>query len=479
MLLNTTHCSKEEESSRLDSPMTGGLRRRKLLPPTNTIKAGAGNDDEEDEEGGLLLARQRWLPKSSLTIAWGDEYHALEHGNEQLTDRFADKKEALYVRRRHSCWLHCNFPSECHHAVYKAQKEGKPVLTKARALDKAYLARVKEEKEQQQQQQQQQQRQQRAKANGPSGVRKAFEEKEGSVREYRMRSDEFMMRFSDESSDSDSSISDLGRDEGADNILLPDSPPTEDEVVEVIEGREPVCPDSPIVCGNGHTTLDLEGDYSYTAFRKAAGIDTLSVACISPTSSNSQTFKIHMDEDENEDENASDSISRSISPVSSTAAAAPSGHLSSFHPFKPFWTTTTNNNINSILTSCKRSTAPPSPIEPSRSSITTTFSTLDQLEQAYSAQAWFPSPSSSSVNEPSDQPTTIPLHHRCRTATASRAEDAARMLTLLGRRTSSPSSSPVENATITTTINISVFEAWDDEDDSDKSITTERPLWRG
>ncbi|KAK0651072.1 hypothetical protein B0T16DRAFT_300785, partial [Cercophora newfieldiana] len=30
------------------------------------------------------------------------------------------RKEAMYMRREHDCWKHCDFPSECRHAVYAA-----------------------------------------------------------------------------------------------------------------------------------------------------------------------------------------------------------------------------------------------------------------------------------------------------------------------------------------------------------------------
>ncbi|KAK3935154.1 hypothetical protein QBC46DRAFT_272396, partial [Diplogelasinospora grovesii] len=30
------------------------------------------------------------------------------------------RKEAMFVRGQHDCWLHCDFPSECRHTVYTA-----------------------------------------------------------------------------------------------------------------------------------------------------------------------------------------------------------------------------------------------------------------------------------------------------------------------------------------------------------------------
>lgn len=95
--------------------------------------------DLEPQEGGVLLSRRRWIPASAISSAWGDEHRALELGLGGLADRFAEKKEALLVRKRHNCWLHCDFPSECHHAVYRAQRAGEPVLGRARAVDETYI----------------------------------------------------------------------------------------------------------------------------------------------------------------------------------------------------------------------------------------------------------------------------------------------------------------------------------------------------
>lgn len=114
-------------------------------------------EEEEDErlEGGMLVSKRRWISPAQLSTQWGDEYTA-RNGNkeirasagtqpEQVHD-FGDRKEALFVRRRQNCWLHCDFPSECHHAMYKAQREGRPVLARAMAVDDAYVALKKVER---------------------------------------------------------------------------------------------------------------------------------------------------------------------------------------------------------------------------------------------------------------------------------------------------------------------------------------------
>lgn len=67
---------------------------------------------------------------------WGNEHRA---ATESMGDeaRFEDKRERLFIRRRHNCFLHCDFPSECHHSLFRAQQEGRPILRAAEALDAA------------------------------------------------------------------------------------------------------------------------------------------------------------------------------------------------------------------------------------------------------------------------------------------------------------------------------------------------------
>lgn len=412
-------------------------------------------ENEDVDEGGILLGHRRWLPQSSLTKAWGDEHQALEHGIEQLTDRFAEKKEALYVRRRHNCWLHCDFPSECHHALYKAQQEGKPVLAKARALDRAYLAKVKEEEEKEEQQ---------AMVKGPSGMRKGTKG-EGVVRKTRVDvlRRELLMRFSDESSDSDYSDSeDFDGDVDADDMdSLPASPPTEDEVLE--GQRQPVFVSSILSDSDGHIPIrisfDMEEDHSYSTFKKATGIEVPLTYISSITPKTPQTFEIHIDDD----------VTNASSPVETTTITA-STNLPDFHPFEPFWTAN-KPSTSLISTSKERSTAPLSPIEPPAAHVNTTTSAHDQLEQAYSSQAWF-SPSASSITCSSsnegpkkNNSKARTLSKRRRAATTSRTENTANMMTLSGRHTSLPSSAG-ESRTAATT---SVFEAWDDDSDT-KSV---------
>ncbi|KAG8163134.1 hypothetical protein KVR01_007612 [Diaporthe batatas] len=73
---------------------------------------------------------------------WGDEHRAARaagRGDTQMR-RFDDRREHLFLRKQHDCSLHCDFPSECHHALFRAQQEGRPILREALALDAARAA---------------------------------------------------------------------------------------------------------------------------------------------------------------------------------------------------------------------------------------------------------------------------------------------------------------------------------------------------
>lgn len=101
----------------------GSWRRTQLL---NTNNGDDTNNNEKSSPG-----------------PWGDEYKALYEeatGGDEEKTRFEEKREHLFLRKRHNCFLHCDFPSECHHALFRAQQEGRPILREALALDAAAAA---------------------------------------------------------------------------------------------------------------------------------------------------------------------------------------------------------------------------------------------------------------------------------------------------------------------------------------------------
>ncbi|PSR76482.1 hypothetical protein BD289DRAFT_495495 [Coniella lustricola] len=93
------------------------------------------------DEYGMLASNDRWLTPQSLSYSWGDEHSALRHRDAAhlLAAQFNPQREALFLRRLHNCWLHCDFPSECRTMAVQARKEGRPVGREAKAVDEWYL----------------------------------------------------------------------------------------------------------------------------------------------------------------------------------------------------------------------------------------------------------------------------------------------------------------------------------------------------
>ncbi|CAN8097768.1 unnamed protein product [Discula destructiva] len=473
MLLNTRSGNGHVApsfSSRLRNTSTTTTTTTSTSKQQRRLSLITPKSQTETSDGGLLLpSRQRWLSASALATVWGNEHRALDHGIGALVDRFAEKKEALFVRRRHNCWLHCDFPSECHHAVYKAQQEGRPVLAKARALDEAYLAKIADGGKK---------RDKRneigAEKRGASVVaRKVVVSRLGGF----VATGASAMDGADDSGDSDSdpdSDSDLEEDEL--------SPPGH---VEVFDGREPT-PASRVL-----TPLDTEGDFSYTAFKKAAGVpsaaveihtdndhennrisppttplvscavalpiaipNTLSTTLASPLSAEGHQeedldafltglYKNAIQEGGRLGAKRAHIVSASSS-SSSVAAVAAADLLQSFTPFEAFLATTTHTNLTTLVDEDNSS---------------------QQLDQAYSTQAWF-STSTHHVGS-TESEHAISMSNTCESST--RASRSEHMLTLLSRRTSP--NSPTHPA------GVSAFDDWDDEDeDEDKNSDTETAI---
>lgn len=116
------------------------------MPNLRGRNAKNHGDDDADLEGGMLVSKRRWISPAQLNTRWGDEYHHLRNQRKTNSSAFEEKKDAIFLRRRHDCWIHCDFPSECHHAMYRAQREGRPVMKRATDVDEAYIALKKVER---------------------------------------------------------------------------------------------------------------------------------------------------------------------------------------------------------------------------------------------------------------------------------------------------------------------------------------------
>lgn len=468
----------KQRSFRHNSP---ALFKQRNISTKDAKSTGIETADDQDTDGGVLLNFRRWIPADSLTSSWGDEHRALEHGSEHLVTRFAEKKEALFVRRRHNCWLHCDFPSECHHVVFKAQQEGRPVLARARAIDETYLniqrAKKNDGKERE--------------VRGPSRLRPCRSQTSG-LAQLGMRgagmSKPISVMESDDDEDEDEESSDDSSDDEDGGVSPCSSPPPQEEV---IEGKQPISPilpndevetrTSPNRSKNGFTMINFESDFSYETFKKtAAASPSICPENSTPPipSTGNLEFEIHVDQD--------NYMSPPVSPIHSSATADPipiprnqpakgskgddndldaflaslythaardrrynakTAHIAAIpttqavvdpllHSFTPYESfpdvpQALHRHSNHAVLSSERTTGP-------LSSITEEERQSPLLEQAYSDQAWFPDPAHAE-----DENHT---RHR-KSRRVSRTENAERMLALLSRRTSvvgSSSSSPVQ-----------------------------------
>ncbi|KAK4455270.1 hypothetical protein QBC34DRAFT_275732, partial [Podospora aff. communis PSN243] len=61
---------------------------------------------------------------ATYTYEYESTYGTSEKGWVRLPSEEVDevnrRKEGMYMRREHDCWKHCDFPSECRHAMYAA-----------------------------------------------------------------------------------------------------------------------------------------------------------------------------------------------------------------------------------------------------------------------------------------------------------------------------------------------------------------------
>lgn len=435
------------------------------------------DSDEGERETGLLLESRRWVPASSLTRAWGDEYRALDRGIGHLMDRFAEKKEALFVRRQHNCWLHCDFPSECHHAIYKAQSEGRPVLAGARAVDEAYVRMEKA-------------RHADRAANGketragPSGLRDASSNL-GLVTIAMSRDDlPSNMRGNvptptlvDDDEEDDSS--DYSSDEEDDSALgwspFPQVEATQPQKPESLRilGVEPEVGITPVTEGvkRRFTSTDLEGDYSYETFKKSSvtidmATPTTSVpapqsvaleieshandSSISAVTSsvNAEPIYIHMsasgyrfasdDQESDSPDEEEEELDAFLASLYTTAAQHPHHHAGQAQPIAAPLLPSAQEGELSHLRSFTPYESFHGAFDPSARRA---YDDARALEDAYSSQQpWFPSSSPDADSDIDIDAETDDAAARSRKR--ARRLSRERMLTLLGRRTSSLDRAP-------------------------------------
>ncbi|CAP67519.1 uncharacterized protein PODANS_6_11730, partial [Podospora anserina S mat+] len=71
----------------------------------------ASDDDDED---GAEMEKVQWSPIKTSSHR----------------QRVVLAKERLYVNKKHNCFLHCDYPSECRHMIFEAYEQGRVTLTR-------------------------------------------------------------------------------------------------------------------------------------------------------------------------------------------------------------------------------------------------------------------------------------------------------------------------------------------------------------
>ncbi|KAG6357409.1 hypothetical protein INS49_013286 [Diaporthe citri] len=320
---------------------------------------------------------------------WGNEHRA---ATEAIGDeaRFEDKRERLFLRRRHSCFVHCDFPSECHHSLFRAQQEGRPILREAEALDAAEAAALEEAEAEERERE------------GKRWTRRL------TVQEYKQRRAERRRKSKSAAvvcmSDADlSTVTEEDDDDDNDNDnVSPCSPTSPDPPGDLMRDVSPVEYDE-----------DNEQPLSPSGRRRASLLATTDTPVDFATTAAPLSFDDTYSDDEEEyggcDEPGAHNEDQRHRAKSRRKIAQLTGEgLESFGPF--------------IL-----DTSAPSPTSPPAAAATTTMHvdrsgnnpTALDLQAAWSEQAWF---SSSSTREPLSP------------KSPERVGKRDRMLALLGRR---------------------------------------------
>ncbi|KAL1854053.1 hypothetical protein Daus18300_011551 [Diaporthe australafricana] len=350
----------------------GAWRRTVLLNGESDSSSSSSSSNNDSEEN------------------WGNEHGAATRAQGETESHFEDKRDALFLRRRHDCWVHCDFPSECHHALFRAQQEGRPILRDAEALDAA--AREAAEKER--------------KKNEMEKTRRA---RKLTVQEYKKRHFAERKKSTTSMKWSDRELSTVDEEsaaaEASDDGISPCSPTSSSPPRELMRDVSPVDdePVSPTTRRPSWTkrlpVTDTPADFATTA----APLD----------------FDGCSDEDDDDELEPHHQRAEHRRAMSCRKVAQLTGEgLESFGPF----------NLN---------TRAPSPSPSSQAAAANTNSgarrmavqlTAHDLQAAYSEQAWFDSASASPESLSPKSPERVCTRDR--------------MLALLGRRSSGSPISP-------------------------------------
>lgn len=322
---------------------------------------------------------------------WGNEHKAV---TEALGDEasFEDKRERLFLRRRHSCFLHCDFPSECHHSLFRAQQEGRPILREAEALDAAEAERERGDRGDTQE-------------GGKRYLRRL------TIQEYKQRRAERRRKSTSAAAaarfEGDlSTVTEEDDYDDADNVS-PCSPTSPDPPGDLMREVSPVDSDEPISPSGRRSllvTTDTPVDFAATA---------------APLSFD-DTYSDEDDEYDDDDDGTGARENERRTKSRRKIAQLTGEGLESFGPF--------------ILDT----SSAPSPTSPLAAATGNNNPTALDLQAAWSEQAWFSSSSSASEQQRQQHPLSP--------KSPERAGRRDRMFALLGRRGSGGPASPTRSS---------------------------------
>lgn len=240
-----------------------GAWRRTLLLNADKPRRNGEEEEEEDLEGGMVVSKRCWISPKEMTTQWGDEHTARNKRKEgsKAAQEFEEKKDAMFLRRRHNCWVHCDFPSECRHAMYAAQQKGRPVLARATAVDEAYVVLGKVERMRAQESEGEDESDSGDSAttvSSPSPLLAGVDGEQGDLVKIKVITGE---------------EEDEGHLDAVDRYQLDGDFQNEPAAAEYFDDEKSK---TPRTISTTTTTMDLQGDYSYESLKRSLGPDPCS-----------------------------------------------------------------------------------------------------------------------------------------------------------------------------------------------------------
>ncbi|GAB1313697.1 hypothetical protein MFIFM68171_03907 [Madurella fahalii] len=119
-LASTTNGSTCETTRKRRKSRASGSSPTSRLSHDTFARWELAPEDDDDWDGTEALQSQKWRPL-----------------NDAEQKEITSLKEEMYIRREHNCWLHCDYPSECLHAIHGAWlRTGIPGTSEERTISR-------------------------------------------------------------------------------------------------------------------------------------------------------------------------------------------------------------------------------------------------------------------------------------------------------------------------------------------------------